>query len=72
MNDVLFLTLEEVLSIHEAQINAFGGLHGIRDHGLLSSAINALKVHLVTYICILTYIIWQPLTCTTLSRIMLF
>jgi death-on-curing protein len=35
---VLFLTLGEVLSIHEEQIRLFGGPSGIRDAGLLLSA----------------------------------
>ena len=35
---VLFLTLDEVLSIHEEQIRLFGGPSGIRDAGLLLSA----------------------------------
>lgn len=35
---VLFLTLGEVLSIHEEQIRLFGGPSGLRDSGLLQSA----------------------------------
>lgn len=34
-----FLTLDDVLMIHEMQLNAFGGASGIRDQGLLESAI---------------------------------
>ena len=34
-----FLTLEEVLILHERQVEAFGGTLGIRDQGLLESAI---------------------------------
>ena len=34
-----FLTLGEVLRIHETQINLFGGRDGVRDIGLLESAI---------------------------------
>ena len=34
-----FLTLEDVLQIHEAQIEAYGGISGIRDQGLLESAV---------------------------------
>ena len=34
----LFLTLDEVLSLHEMQLDRFGGSHGIRDLGLLESA----------------------------------
>lgn len=34
-----FLELEEVLELHDRQIEAFGGTLGIRDQGLLESAI---------------------------------
>ena len=34
----LFLSTEEILKIHIIQIEAFGGIHGIRDLGLLESA----------------------------------
>ena len=36
---VRYLTLEEVLYIHVNQIDEYGGSHGIRDEGLLESAI---------------------------------
>lgn len=35
----LFLTLEEVLALHADQIERYGGSHGLRDPGLLSSAL---------------------------------
>lgn len=35
----LFLTLEEVLSLHADQIDRYGGTPGLRDPGLLSSAL---------------------------------
>ena len=38
MNPV-FLTLGEILEIHQDQINRYGGASGIRDIGLLQSAI---------------------------------
>lgn len=34
-----FLTLADVLTIHEEQIEAYGGIRGIRDEGLLDSAV---------------------------------
>ena len=34
-----FLTLEDVLQIHKVQIEAYGGIRGIRDQGLLESAV---------------------------------
>ena len=39
MLNVNFLGLELVLEIHERQINQYGGSHGIRDMGLLESAL---------------------------------
>ncbi len=36
---VKFLSLEEVLAIHEKIIERFGGARGIRDQGLLESAL---------------------------------
>ena len=36
---VLFLSVDEVLAIHARLIDAFGGPAGIRDHGLLESAL---------------------------------
>ena len=35
----LFLTLDEALLIHADQIRRYGGSHGVRDLGLLSSAL---------------------------------
>jgi death on curing protein len=34
-----FLTLTEVLAIHADQIERYGGSHGVRDRGLLESAL---------------------------------
>ena len=39
MKKIKFLTLEEVLFLHKNQIEKFGGSHGIRDRGLLESAL---------------------------------
>ena len=39
MPDRTYLTIAEVLAIHEEQINEYGGSHGIRDRGLLESAV---------------------------------
>ena len=35
----IFLTLAEVLEIHDLQLEAHGGIQGIRDKGLLESAV---------------------------------
>ncbi|MDH3745430.1 MAG: type II toxin-antitoxin system death-on-curing family toxin [Acidobacteriota bacterium] len=42
MNPV-FLTLDEVLALHEDQIQRYGGNPGLRDSGLLSSALGAVS-----------------------------
>ncbi|HYP67597.1 MAG TPA: type II toxin-antitoxin system death-on-curing family toxin [Thiobacillaceae bacterium] len=34
-----YLPLEAVLAIHHDQVNTFGGSHGLRDQGLLESAL---------------------------------
>ena len=39
MSDPLFLTLDEVLGIHADQIRCYGGRPGLRDLGLLQSAV---------------------------------
>jgi death-on-curing protein len=36
-----FLTLDEVLALHADQIDRYGGAHGVRDLGLLESAVAA-------------------------------
>ncbi|MTJ09565.1 MULTISPECIES: type II toxin-antitoxin system death-on-curing family toxin [unclassified Anabaena] len=39
MHSPQFIAKEDVLSIHKKQINLYGGSYGIRDEGLLDSAI---------------------------------
>ena len=39
MIDPIFLTVKEVSVLHQDQIEVFGGIHGIRDEGLLESAV---------------------------------
>lgn len=36
---VKYLSVEEVLAIHERSINGYGGSHGVRDLGLIESAV---------------------------------
>jgi death-on-curing protein len=36
---IVFLTLDEALLIHADQIRRYGGIHGVRDLGLLGSAL---------------------------------
>jgi death on curing protein len=35
----IFLTLDEVLEIHDQQVELYGGSHGLRDAGALESAV---------------------------------
>ena len=39
MIEPLFLTVAEVLEIHSEQLDAHGGIHGIRDQSLLESGV---------------------------------
>jgi death-on-curing protein len=39
MSERVYLTVAEVLLIHHLQIEEYGGVHGIRDNGLLESAV---------------------------------
>lgn len=39
MTEPIFLTLADVLKIHSKQLDAHGGIHGIRDEDLLESAV---------------------------------
>ncbi len=39
MTERIYLTIGEVLQIHRQQIDHYGGAHGIRDRGLLESAV---------------------------------
>ena len=39
MAERIYLTIAEVLAIHKMQIDQYGGLDGIRDRGLLESAV---------------------------------
>jgi death-on-curing protein len=39
--EVYFLTVEEVVAVHADQIDRYGGDRGLRDRGLLESAVHA-------------------------------
>ena len=39
MKEIIFLTLAEVIEIHSDQMERYGGINGIRDISLLSSAV---------------------------------
>ncbi len=38
---MILLSKQQILLMHEALIERYGGIHGVRDEGLLDSAINA-------------------------------
>ncbi len=40
MKNIYFLQIEDITYIHQLAINRFGGKPGIRNHGLLESALN--------------------------------
>jgi death on curing protein len=40
MEEYIFFFIEEVLKMHEVQIEEFGGSYGLRDRGLLESALS--------------------------------
>ncbi len=35
-----FLTIEDIIAIHDMSISAYGGIYGIRDINLLKSAVS--------------------------------
>jgi death-on-curing protein len=39
VENVTFLSVDDVLLLHADTINVDGGLHGVRDHGLLDAAV---------------------------------
>lgn len=43
MNEPTWITKEILITVHAELLNRFGGLSGIRDDGLLDSALNRLK-----------------------------
>lgn len=40
MREPVYLTLAEVIAVHADQISRYGGHHGVRDFGLLESALS--------------------------------
>ena len=39
MDDIIFLSVEDVSLLHKDTIDVDGGSHGVRDHGLLDAAV---------------------------------
>jgi prophage maintenance system killer protein len=56
---VLFLTLDDIIESHQNQIDTYGGSHGIRDIGLLESAIAQPEASFGA--CTQTFLKWLPL-----------
>ncbi len=40
-----YLTIEQVIELHDEMLKRYGGLPGIRDKNLLCSAMDILKIH---------------------------
>ena len=56
MKDFYFLTMIDVINLHAKLIRDFGGLNGIRDQGLLESAVFQAQVVLFNeYVCVDIY-----------------
>lgn len=58
---IKYLTLEQVLKMHDAFIEKFGGLQGIRDMNLLLSAIETPKATMFGRPCSLALENFRPL-----------
>ena len=43
---MILLTLEQVVALHDHQIERFGGMPGVNDLGLVESAVNAVANHI--------------------------
>ena len=59
MTNPFFLTVEEVFVLHKNQIEEFGGIHGIRDEGLLESAVMTPQLVSAANIFIPIFLKWQ-------------
>ncbi len=64
-----YLSVEEVIAMHDAFLQEFGGLPGIRDINLLMSAVETPKGQMFGQICIQPFTIKQQPTFTILFAI---
>lgn len=62
MADTLYLDMEDVLAIHARQIDRFGGAGGIRDAGLLDSAIKRPQSGFYSDVIEEAAALWESLT----------
>jgi prophage maintenance system killer protein len=56
-----FLTLNNVMDLHQRQINIHGGRDGIRDEGLLLSALAMPTLHFLANTLTTTFMKWRLL-----------
>lgn len=66
---ILFLTLEEVLEIHRDQIENYGGAEGLKDQGLLESALAQPKTSFGGEYLHKKFLKWQQLIVFTSLKI---
>lgn len=72
MKEIRFLAVEEVIEIHTDLIERYGGTHGIRDIGLLQSAVAMPQAGLGDqYLHSDLFSKWRPPICFTWFRTIL-
>jgi len=69
MNEPDFLTVEDVLQIHDEQIEIYGGIRGIRDKNLLESALMMPQAGFGGEYLHAVCLKWRRLTLFTLPKI---
>jgi hypothetical protein len=69
--DPVFLTLDEILEIHDQQIERYGGSAGLRDGVLWNRPQPRRRPPLAASFCIRPYLRWPPHICSTFARIIL-
>ena len=65
---IKYLTLEQVLKIHDSLIEKFGGMQGIRDSNLLVSAVETPKATMSVRIYILVFMTRPQPMCSILFK----
>ena len=64
-----FLDIDHTLKLHLSLIETYGGVDGIRDNGLLQSALAMPQASFGGSTCTRTYSKWRQRTCNTLYKI---
>lgn len=70
--DPQFLELDDILDIHNRQIERYGGTNGIRDRAGLESAIATPQATFGGDYLHRRFLLWRPRTCSTFVRIIRF